>query len=78
MFVTDSCKPEVGTTKKYECWTFVKDIVLPCSDYILRVNVAPDLNNSLLSIDLFRPMIIKKQRKNCECCPGHYLSTSVY
>ena len=21
---------------------------------------------------------IKKHRKNCECCPGHYLSTSVY
>ena len=20
----------------------------------------------------------KKHRKNCECCPGHYLSTSVY
>ena len=19
-----------------------------------------------------------KHRKNCECCPGHYLSTSVY
>ena len=63
MFVTDSCKPEVGTTKKYECWTFVKDIVLPCSDYILRMNVAPDLNNHLLSIDLFRSiMIIKKNR----------------
>ena len=62
MFVTDSCKPEVGTTKKYECWTFVKDIVLPYSDYILRMNVAPDLNNHLLSIDLFRSMIIKKNR----------------
>ena len=23
------------------------------------------------------PFIIK-HRKNCECCPGHYLSTSVY
>ena len=22
--------------------------------------------------------ISKKHRKNCECCPGHYLSTSVY
>ena len=21
---------------------------------------------------------IKKHRKKCECCPGHYLSTSVY
>ena len=21
---------------------------------------------------------ILKHRKNCECCPGHYLSTSVY
>ena len=55
MFVTDSCKPEVGTTKKYECWTFVKDI-----DYILRMNVAPDLNNHLRSIYLFRSMINKK------------------
>ena len=22
--------------------------------------------------------LIYKHRKNCECCPGHYLSTSVY
>ena len=22
--------------------------------------------------------VCKKHRKNCECCPGHYLSTSVY
>ena len=21
---------------------------------------------------------VKKHRKNCECCPGHYLFTSVY
>ena len=24
------------------------------------------------------PFSVKKRRKNCECCPGHYLSTSVY
>ena len=23
-------------------------------------------------------MQTSKHRKNCECCPGHYLSTSVY
>ena len=33
--------------------------------------------------DLVRNIILKmtwieKHRKNCECCPGHYLSTSVY
>ena len=22
--------------------------------------------------------LLRKHRKNCECCPGHYLSTSVY
>ena len=22
--------------------------------------------------------LVPKHRKNCECCPGHYLSTSVY
>ena len=29
---------------------------------LLRMNVAPDLNNHLQSIDLFRSMIIKKNR----------------
>ena len=24
------------------------------------------------------PIRSKKHRKNCECCPGYYLSTSVY
>ena len=28
----------------------------------IRINVAPDLNNHLRSIDLFRSMIIKKNR----------------
>ena len=33
-----------------------------------------------LSSDLNQPGTINedKHRKNCECCPGHYLSTSVY
>ena len=26
----------------------------------------------------FNHTLSKKHRKNCECCPGHYLSTSVY
>ena len=28
----------------------------------IRINVAPDLNNHLQSLDLFRSMIIKKNR----------------
>ena len=28
----------------------------------LRMNIAPDINNQLRSIDLFRSMIIKKNR----------------
>ena len=37
-----------------------------------------------LQISAFKDQIYKytirdkKHRKNCECCPGHYLSTSVY
>ena len=27
---------------------------------------------------IFIPVIFQKHRKNCECCPGHYMSTSVY
>ena len=27
---------------------------------------------------LVRFTLYSKHRKNCECCPGHYLSTSVY
>ena len=32
----------------------------------------------LSSIDVCFDIFVIKHRKNCECCPGHYLSTSVY
>ena len=34
----------------------------PQKQDLLRMNVAPDLNNHLQSIDLFRLMIVKKNR----------------
>ena len=30
------------------------------------------------SLPQLRDAFLSKHRKNCECCPGHYLSTSVY
>ena len=29
-------------------------------------------------LEIHNHKIYIKHRKNCECCPGHYLSTSVY
>ena len=36
----------------------------------IRINVAPDLNNHLQSLDLFRSMIIKKNRSKVR--DGHW------
>ena len=41
----------------------------------------PHKSGSILAKMLSRDMFVlikNKHRKNCECCPGHYLSTSVY
>ena len=38
----------------------------------LKVNQKRD------SVIMLRNVLKMKHRKNCECCPGHYLSTSVY
>ena len=45
--------------------------VLDMSD---DVDQQPDDNGKFQLMKFF----ILKHRKNCECCPGHYLSTSVY
>ena len=52
-----------GTTKKLY---FLG--IFPKQDH-LRMNVAPDLNNHLWPIDLFRSMIIKKNRS--KACDSH-------
>ena len=50
--------------------TKVKYFKLNKQDH-LRMNVAPDLNNHLRSIDLFRSMIIKKNRSKVH--DGHWI-----
>ena len=41
-----------------------------------------DFQTPLLNREHYQAMVahlqVIKHRKNCECCPGHYLSTSVY
>ena len=53
----------------------------PILDCVLHAQcLARDDYFNLLYWDNFLTMVkfLAKHRKNCECCPGHYLSTSVY
>ena len=42
----------------------------------IRINVAPDLNNHLQSLDLFRSMIIKKKDQNFVIVIGWQLDSN--
>ena len=52
-------------------------VFLPCAFGLLNAGRQRDFNNYCMKSFYVHNFDVK-HRKNCECCPGHYLSTSVY
>ena len=62
--------------------------IMPCCKMIIANNVSHGKLETVVYLEIInkdcRALLliliekVSKHRKNCECCPGHYLSTSVY
>ena len=44
----------------------------------VAVSVVPISDQTSVAIRMFKKHIFQKHRKNCECCPGHYLIVDHY
>ena len=58
----------VRTSRKQKARGIQKVQLWKCAPYMIHI----------LNCIAKKPSCFRKHRKNCECCPGHYLSTSVY
>ena len=82
--VEDSERPRRTLKRAKLCWKKIpgfyesKDHVDQLTGRAVPPVIALQRNQHLARINSESGCLRNKHRKNCECCPGHYLSTSVY